>query len=63
MQMEDCSEARLYELARFVTDTAPGYNHITSAIGAAMAGWHGTAMLCDVTPKKHLGFPNAEDVR
>ena len=46
-----------------VTDIAPGYDHITSAIGAAMAGWHGTAMLCYVTPKEHLGLPNAEDVR
>jgi phosphomethylpyrimidine synthase len=46
-----------------VTDIAPGYDHITSAIGAAMAGWHGTAMLCYVTPKEHLGLPNADDVR
>jgi phosphomethylpyrimidine synthase len=46
-----------------VTDIAPGYDHITSAIGAAMAGWYGTAMLCYVTPKEHLGLPNPEDVR
>jgi len=50
-------------LGPLVTDIAPGYDHITSAIGAAMAGWHGTAMLCYVTPKEHLGLPNADDVR
>ena len=62
-QMEECNEAPFYVLGPLVTDIAPGYDHITSAIGAAMAGWHGTAMLCYVTPKEHLGLPNAEDVR
>jgi phosphomethylpyrimidine synthase len=62
-QMEDCSEAPFYVLGPLVTDIAPGYDHITSAIGAAIAGWHGTAMLCYVTPKEHLGLPDAEDVR
>lgn len=62
-QMEECDEAPFYVLGPLVTDIAPGYDHITSAIGAAMAGWHGTAMLCYVTPKEHLGLPNAEDVR
>jgi phosphomethylpyrimidine synthase len=62
-QMEECSEAPFYVLGPLVTDVAPGYDHITSAIGAAMAGWYGTAMLCYVTPKEHLGLPNAEDVR
>ncbi|MGD1850669.1 MAG: phosphomethylpyrimidine synthase ThiC [Cyanophyceae cyanobacterium] len=62
-QMEECSEAPFYVLGPLVTDIAPGYDHITSAIGAAVAGWHGTAMLCYVTPKEHLGLPNAEDVR
>ena len=62
-QMEVCSEAPFYVLGPLVTDIAPGYDHITSAIGAAIAGWHGTAMLCYVTPKEHLGLPNAEDVR
>ncbi len=62
-QMEDCSEAPFYVLGPLVTDIAPGYDHITSAIGAAMAGWYGTAMLCYVTPKEHLGLPNPEDVR
>ena len=62
-QMEECSEAPFYVLGPLVTDIAPGYDHITSAIGAALAGWHGTAMLCYVTPKEHLGLPNAEDVR
>ena len=62
-QMEESSEAPFYVLRPLVTDIAPGYDHITSAIGAAMAGWHGTAMLCYVTPKEHLGLPNAEDVR
>ena len=57
------SEAPFYVLGPLVTDIAPGYDHITSAIGAAMAGWHGTAMLCYVTPKEHLGLPNADDVR
>ena len=63
MQMEECSEAPFYVLGPLVTDIAPGYDHITSAIGAAIAGWHGTAMLCYVTPKEHLGLPDAEDVR
>ncbi len=62
-QMEDCQEAPFYVLGPLVTDIAPGYDHITSAIGAAMAGWYGTAMLCYVTPKEHLGLPNPEDVR
>ncbi len=62
-QMEDCAEAPFYVLGPLVTDIAPGYDHITSAIGAAMAGWYGTAMLCYVTPKEHLGLPNPEDVR
>jgi len=62
-QMEECSEAPFYVLGPLVTDIAPGYDHITSAIGAALAGWHGTAMLCYVTPKEHLGLPNANDVR
>ncbi|MBF2097399.1 MAG: phosphomethylpyrimidine synthase ThiC [Gloeomargaritaceae cyanobacterium C42_A2020_066] len=62
-QMEVCSEAPFYVLGPLVTDIAPGYDHITSAIGAALAGWSGAAMLCYVTPKEHLGLPNAEDVR
>ncbi|NET00414.1 MAG: phosphomethylpyrimidine synthase ThiC [Sphaerospermopsis sp. SIO1G1] len=62
-QMEECSEAPFYVLGPLVTDIAPGYDHITSAIGAAMAGWYGTSMLCYVTPKEHLGLPDAEDVR
>ncbi len=62
-QMEDCEEAPFYVLGPLVTDIAPGYDHITSAIGAAMAGWYGTAMLCYVTPKEHLGLPNPDDVR
>ena len=62
-QMEDWLEAPFYVLGPLVTDIAPGYDHITSAIGAAMAGWYGTAMLCYVTPKEHLGLPNPEDVR
>ena len=62
-QMEECSEAPFYVLGPLVTDIAPGYDHITSAIGAAMAGWHGTAMLCYVTPKEHLGLPDKHDVR
>ncbi|XTZ19939.1 MAG: phosphomethylpyrimidine synthase [cyanobacterium endosymbiont of Rhopalodia fuxianensis] len=62
-QIEECSEAPFYVLGPLVTDIAPGYDHITSAIGAAMAGWYGTAMLCYVTPKEHLGLPDAEDVR
>jgi phosphomethylpyrimidine synthase len=62
-QKELCSEAPFYTLGPLVTDIAPGYDHITSAIGAAMIGWHGADMLCYVTPKEHLGLPNAEDVR
>src|SRR5216110_2622978 len=62
-QMEWCHEAPFYVLGPLVTDIAPGYDHITSAIGAAMAGWYGTAMLCYVTPKEHLGLPDAEDVK
>ncbi|MEO6715352.1 MAG: phosphomethylpyrimidine synthase ThiC, partial [Mycobacteriales bacterium] len=63
LQLELCHEAPFYTLGPLTTDIAPGYDHITSAIGAAMAGWYGTAMLCYVTPKEHLGLPNAEDVR
>ncbi len=62
-QIEICNGAPFYVLGPLVTDVAPGYDHITSAIGAAMAGWHGAAMLCYVTPKEHLGLPNADDVR
>jgi len=62
-QMEICQEAPFYTLGPLTTDIAPGYDHITSAIGAAMIGWFGTAMLCYVTPKEHLGLPNKEDVR
>jgi phosphomethylpyrimidine synthase len=62
-QMEWCDEAPFYLLGPVVTDVAPGYDHITSAIGAAMAAWHGAAMLCYVTPKEHLGLPGLEDVR
>ena len=62
-QMEWCGEAPFYTLGPLTTDIAPGYDHITSAIGAAMIGWYGTAMLCYVTPKEHLGLPNREDVR
>ncbi|MCK6256121.1 phosphomethylpyrimidine synthase ThiC [Fictibacillus sp. KIGAM418] len=62
-QMEICHEAPFYTLGPLTTDIAPGYDHITSAIGAAMIGWFGTAMLCYVTPKEHLGLPNKDDVR
>jgi hypothetical protein len=62
-QIEVCNGAPFYVLGPLVTDIAPGYDHITSAIGAAMAGWHGAAMLCYVTPKEHLGLPNEEDVK
>src|SRR5512137_2386333 len=62
-ERELCHEAPFYVLGPLVTDIAPGYDHITSAIGAAMAGWYGTAMLCYVTPAEHLGLPNADDVR
>jgi phosphomethylpyrimidine synthase len=62
-QMEECDEAPFYVLGPLVTDIAPGYDHITSAIGAALAGWSGAAMLCYVTPKEHLGLPDREDVK
>lgn len=62
-QIESCHDAPFYTLGPLVTDIAPGYDHITSAIGAAQIGWLGTAMLCYVTPKEHLGLPNKEDVR
>ncbi len=62
-QIEECYEAPFYVLGPLVTDIAPGYDHITSAIGAALAGWSGAAMLCYVTPKEHLGLPDPEDVR
>jgi len=62
-QLEICAEAPFYTLGPLVTDIAPGYDHITSAIGAAMIGWYGTAMLCYVTPKEHLGLPNKKDVK
>ncbi|HHY66701.1 MAG TPA: phosphomethylpyrimidine synthase ThiC, partial [Alicyclobacillus sp.] len=62
-EMEVCQEAPFYTLGPLVTDIAPGYDHITSAIGAAMIGWFGTAMLCYVTPKEHLGLPNKQDVK
>jgi phosphomethylpyrimidine synthase len=61
-EVELCHEAPFYTLGPLVTDIAPGYDHITSAIGAAMIGWHGASMLCYVTPKEHLGLPNREDV-
>ncbi|MCB9881205.1 MAG: phosphomethylpyrimidine synthase ThiC [Planctomycetes bacterium] len=63
LQQEICHEAPFYTLGPLVTDIAPGYDHITSAIGAAMIGWYGTAMLCYVTPKEHLGLPDKEDVK
>ena len=62
-QIEVCNGAPFYVLGPLVTDVAPGYDHITSSIGAAMAGWHGAAMLCYVTPKEHLGLPNNDDVK
>jgi phosphomethylpyrimidine synthase len=62
-QLEWCGEAPFYTLGPLTTDIAPGYDHITSGIGAAMIGWYGTAMLCYVTPKEHLGLPNKHDVR
>ncbi len=62
-QLEKCGEAPFYTLGPLTTDIAPGYDHITSAIGAALIGWFGTAMLCYVTPKEHLGLPNKQDVR
>jgi phosphomethylpyrimidine synthase len=63
LQLQICHEAPFYTLGPLVTDIAPGYDHITSAIGAAMIGWYGTAMLCYVTPKEHLGLPNRKDVK
>jgi len=62
-EVEMCNEAPFYTLGPLVTDFAPGYDHITSAIGAAMIGWYGASMLCYVTPKEHLGLPNREDVK
>jgi len=62
-QMQICQEAPFYTLGPLTTDIAPGYDHITSAIGAAMIGWYGTSMLCYVTPKEHLGLPNRQDVK
>jgi len=63
LELEQCGEAPFYTLGPLTTDIAPGYDHITSAIGAAMIGWYGTAMLCYVTPKEHLGLPDKEDVK
>jgi phosphomethylpyrimidine synthase len=63
IQLEECHEAPFYTLGPLTTDIAPGYDHITSAIGAAQIGWYGTAMLCYVTPKEHLGLPNKKDVK
>ncbi|MCH8137707.1 MAG: phosphomethylpyrimidine synthase ThiC, partial [Proteobacteria bacterium] len=62
-QLEACDDAPFYTLGPLTTDIAPGYDHITSAIGAAMIGWFGTAMLCYVTPKEHLGLPDRDDVK
>ena len=62
-QLKECGEAPFYTLGPLTTDIAPGYDHITSGIGAAMIGWFGTAMLCYVTPKEHLGLPNRDDVK
>ena len=62
-EVEYCFAAPFYTLGPLVTDIAPGYDHITSAIGAAMIGWHGASMLCYVTPKEHLGLPNEKDVK
>jgi phosphomethylpyrimidine synthase len=62
-QLAVCHEAPFYTLGPLTTDVAPGYDHITSAIGAAMIGWYGTAMLCYVTPKEHLGLPDRDDVK
>jgi phosphomethylpyrimidine synthase len=63
LQLKHCDEAPFYTLGPLTTDVAPGYDHITSAIGAAMIGWYGCAMLCYVTPKEHLGLPDKKDVR
>ena len=62
-QLKECGEAPFYTLGPLTTDIAPGYDHITSGIGAAMIGWYGTAMLCYVTPKEHLGLPDRDDVK
>jgi len=62
-ELEVCDEAPFYTLGPLTTDIAPGYDHITSGIGAAMIGWYGCAMLCYVTPKEHLGLPNKQDVK
>ena len=62
-ELEECDDAPFYTLGPLVTDIAPGYDHITSAIGAAMIGWHGASMLCYVTPKEHLGLPDRDDVK
>jgi phosphomethylpyrimidine synthase len=62
-EMEWCHEAPFYMLGPLVIDIAPGYDHITSAIGAGMIGWRGASMLCYVRPKEHLGLPNPEDVK
>ena len=62
-QLEECGEAPFYTLGPLTTDIAPGYDHITSGIGAAMIGWYGCAMLCYVTPKEHLGLPDKDDVK
>ncbi len=63
LQLEHCHEAPFYTLGPLTTDIAPGYDHITCAIGAAQIGWYGTAMLCYVTPKEHLGLPDKNDVK
>jgi phosphomethylpyrimidine synthase len=62
-ELQDCFEAPFYTLGPLTTDIAPGYDHITSAVGAAMIGWYGCAMLCYVTPKEHLGLPDRNDVK
>ena len=62
-QLKECHEAPFYTLGPLTTDIAPGYDHITSGIGAAMIGWFGTSMLCYVTPKEHLGLPDRDDVK
>src|SRR5207253_9981551 len=63
LQLALCHEAPFYTLGPLTTDVAPGYDHITSAIGAAMIGWYGTAMLCYATPEEHLGLPDKQDVK
>ena len=63
LELEHCHEAPFYTLGPLTTDIAPGYDHITSGIGAAQIGWYGTAMLCYVTPKEHLGLPDKDDVK